>query len=253
MKNSTSTKSVIKVVRIVKYKANHVIKWQLKDNLCLLYAIWEMCTKTQKNVLTVSCLYDSTLFYLSLIKFRCIFQMKGTLSFVETFKESMGYLPTQKVLKGISSEDVNVYFRWLSSLYSKNYLSLTYVWKRVKKVDSSSYRTFTGSSVYPLLSSTPGQYIMFGKAKWNNDKHRTLMKKLRSLQTESLRFKYYGVAANGRKAPDHAVGLVVSSQKDPSLYDNSMRNVGGKFSAEALANKMSDVSSCYIFDVRLSK
>ena len=179
--------------------------------------------------------------------------MKGKLSFVQSFKESMGYLPTQKILKGISSEDVNVYLCWLPSLYTKNGRAFTYVWKRVKKVDSSSYRTFTGSSVYSLLSSTPGQYIMFGKAKWNNDKHRLQMKKLRSIQTESLRFKFYGVTANGRKVPDHAVGLVISPKNEPSLYDNSMRNVGGRFSAEALASKMSDVSSCYIFDVRFCK
>lgn len=53
---SKSIKSAKKVVRPVKFKAIHVIKWHLADNLCLLYAIWEMCTPTQKDVLSVSCI-----------------------------------------------------------------------------------------------------------------------------------------------------------------------------------------------------
>ena len=44
-----------KVIRCVKCRPIHIIKWQLKDNLCLLYALWEMCTTTQKDILTVSC------------------------------------------------------------------------------------------------------------------------------------------------------------------------------------------------------
>lgn len=178
--------------------------------------------------------------------------MKGKFPFVQSFKESMGLLPTQKILKGISSEDVNVYLRWLSAHYETYGRTVTYVWRRVKKFDSSSYRTFTGFSVYPLLSSCPGQYILFGKAKWNNDKHRQQLKKLKGIGCERLRFLFYGSFADGCKVPDHAVGLIVSPTHDNHLYDNSMRNVCCKFSAEALASKMSDVSSCFIFDVRLS-
>lgn len=178
--------------------------------------------------------------------------MKGKFPFVQSFKSSMGLLPTQRILKGISAEDVNVYLRWLTSLYKYYGRSVSCVWKRVKKFDSSSYRTFTGFSVYPLLS-TPGQYILFGKAKWNNEKHRQQLKKLKALGSERSRFHYYGSFADGSKVPDHAVGLVISTTHDDLLYDNSMRNICCKFSAEALASKMSDVSSCYILDVKLCK
>ena len=178
--------------------------------------------------------------------------MKGKLPFVESFKKSMGYISSQKVLKGISSEDVNLYLRWVSSHYVSQGRSLTYVWKRVKKYNTDKIRCFTGSSVYPTSINSPGQYILFGKAKWNNDKHRHLMKKLRSLANEKLRFSYYNLTADGSKVPDHAVGLFISSTSENLLFDNSMRNVSSTLSAEALASKMSDVSSCYIFDVRLS-
>lgn len=178
--------------------------------------------------------------------------MKGKLPLVESFKRSMGYLSSQKILKGISAENISIYFRWVSSQYGSTGRSLTYVWKRVKKFNTSNIRSFTGFSVYPLLSNSPGQYILFGKAKWNNDKHQHLMKKLRSLDNEKLRFSYYNLKADGSKLPDHAVGLFISSTFENLLYDNSMRSVSSILSAEALANKMSDVSSCYTFDIRLS-
>lgn len=177
--------------------------------------------------------------------------MKGKLPFVESFKKSMGYLSCQKVLKGISAEDVNVYLRWVSSHYGSNGRSFTYVWKRVKKFNTSKIRCFTGFSVFPMSLNSPGQYILFGKAKWNNDKYRHLMKKLHTLANEKLRFSFYNLTADGSKVPDHAVGLLISFSSENLLYDNSMRNVSSLLSAEALASKMSDVSSCYAFDVRL--
>ena len=51
--------------------------------------------------------------------------------------------------------------------------------------------------------------------------------------------------------PDHAAGLSISDTSDNLLYDNSMRNISVNLNAKALASKMSDVGSCYIFDVRL--
>lgn len=178
--------------------------------------------------------------------------MKGRLPFVPSFKESMGYLPTQKILKGISSEDVNVYLRWLSARYETSGRTITYIWKRVKKLNNLSQRTFDGFSVYSLLSSTPGQYVLFGKAKWANTKYHTQLRTIRGLKGDRLKFLYFGSYADGSKVPDHAVGLVVSPESDNLLYDNSMRDISLIFSAVALATKLQDVSSCFIFDVRLS-
>ena len=53
---------------------------------------------------------------------------------------------------------------------------MTFVWKRVQKVDSKSNRAFNGASVYKLLPGAMGQYVLFGKAKWNNDLHRKQLK-----------------------------------------------------------------------------
>ena len=45
---------VKKAVRGCKLVTAPIIKWVLNDNLCLLYAVWEMCTVSQKNILSVS-------------------------------------------------------------------------------------------------------------------------------------------------------------------------------------------------------
>ena len=42
-----------KAVRKSKPVLIPTIKWTMTDNLCLLYAIWEMCTPLQKLILTV--------------------------------------------------------------------------------------------------------------------------------------------------------------------------------------------------------
>lgn len=177
-------------------------------------------------------------------------KMDGKLPFVETFKISMNLLPSQNILKGISAADVNLYLRWLAIRYESSGRKLSYVWKRIKKVDTNLNRYFNGWSVFKLLSGNTGRYVLFGKAKWNNDAHRKQLKKLKSIHNERTKFIVYAVTANGSKVPDHAVGLSIGFTASPILYDNSMRNVGASFDAEALASKMSDVSSCYVFDVR---
>jgi hypothetical protein len=54
MRASRKSPVVKKAARIRKLLVPPIIKWVLNDNLCLLYAIWEMCTVSQKNILSVS-------------------------------------------------------------------------------------------------------------------------------------------------------------------------------------------------------
>ena len=176
--------------------------------------------------------------------------MDGALGFVESFKKTMLINPSQRITKGISLI-VNTYLRWLRSIYKSLGRDMTFVWKRVQKVDSKSNRAFNGASVYKLLPGAMGQYVLFGKAKWNNDLHRKQLKWLRGLTNERSRFIVYRMTANGRKVADHAVGLSITDTSVHLLYDNSMRNISVNFNAEALASKMSEVSLCYIFDIRL--
>ena len=177
-------------------------------------------------------------------------QMNGNLSFVDSFKKTMNLLPSQKVIKGISSADVNYYLRWLKSYLFDLNIEVDYVRRRVKKVDKNTSRHFNGDSVNKLMNGRIGQYILFGKAKWNNDAHRKQIKRLRAAGNERMRFKIYGIIANGTKQSDHAVGVFIRVDDDHVLYDNSMRNISLKLTADSLANKMSDVSCCYIFDLK---
>lgn len=68
-------------------------------------------------------IYDAILSSLSPLPF----QMDGKLSFVESFKKTMNLLPSQKVTKGISALDVNLYLRWLKSNLSTRNINVEYV------------------------------------------------------------------------------------------------------------------------------
>ena len=175
--------------------------------------------------------------------------MDGRLNFVESFKQTIELSVSQRITKGISSLNVNNYLRWLSSKNESTGRRMKFIWWKVLKVDTKTKRSFNGASVYKLLSGAGGQYVLFGKAKWNNVLHRKQLKRLKSLGNERSRFILYGLTANGRKMADHAVGLCISQTSTNLLYDNTMRNIFVNFNAEALASKMSDVSPCYIFDV----
>ena len=174
--------------------------------------------------------------------------MDGKLSFVESFKKTINLLPSQKVTKGISALDVNLCLRWLKPDLSTRNINVEYVWRRVKKEDKSTSRDFNGASVYKLMYGRIGQYILFGKAKWSNDAHRKQMERLRAAGNELISFKLYGIIASGTKQSDLAVGVFIRAADEHLLYDNSMRNISLKLTADGLANKMSDVSCCYIFD-----
>ena len=176
--------------------------------------------------------------------------MNGKLNFVESFKETMKLSVSQRITKGISSLNANNYLRWLSSNYESTGRTMKFIWRKVLKVDTKTKRSFNGASVYKLLSGAGGQYVLFGKAKWNNDLHRRQLKRWKSLSNEKSRFILYKLTANGRKTADHAVCLCIGQTSTNLLYDNSMHNIPVNFNAEARASKMSDVSSCYIFDVK---
>ena len=63
---SRKRSNVKKAVRTRKLLVAPTIKWVLNDNLCLLYAIWEMCTVAQKNILTVSqCMF------VTIVRYKC--------------------------------------------------------------------------------------------------------------------------------------------------------------------------------------
>ena len=89
--------------------------------------------------------------------------MDGKLNFVESSKETMKLSVSQRIIKGISSLNVNNYLRWLSSKYETTGRRMVFIWRRVLKVDSKTKRSFNGASVYNLLSGAGGQYVLFGK------------------------------------------------------------------------------------------
>ena len=175
--------------------------------------------------------------------------MNGSESFIENFKTSMNYGKTQKIVKGITAHDVNNYLTSICSRYADQKRIVTFTWKKVFKVNTKTKRVFNGYSIYKMLYGRAGRYVIFGKAKWNNDLHRKLMKKISLLKNERNKFVCYGGNARGTKLPDHAVGILIGDDKKNFLHDNSMKNIFMELTAHNIANKMSDITCCYSFDI----
>ena len=173
--------------------------------------------------------------------------MNGERDLIVELKKSMQMLPSQKFIKGIGSKDISVFLHELTRGYKSLGRVVNFKWKKMGTNRSVKRRGFCGKSLENLIVQD-GRYVLFGKAKWNNDSHKMFMKRLKKEEDEAARFKMFGKRADGRKTADHAVGILV--EKDAIwLYDNAMKAGRKIFSVENIADKMCDINNCYVFDL----
>ena len=175
--------------------------------------------------------------------------MNGERDFVEEMKKVMMLSPTQKFVKGISSYDILMFLQALKREYKAKGRAISFVWKKVGRNHTAKRRGFYGKSVESRLLPHAGRYVLFGKAKWNSAAHMQFMKVLKKQATEKQRFIVYGNKANESKRADHAVGLWVGKDGKNYLYDNAMTNGVQEFSVQNVADKMADISQCYVLDI----
>jgi hypothetical protein len=173
--------------------------------------------------------------------------MNGERDLILELKKSMQMLPTQKFVRGIGSKDINVFLHELTREYKSLGRVVNFVWKKIGTNRSETRKGFHGKSIEKIIL-TEGKYVLFGKAKWNNEDHKSFMKRLKKVEDEKTRFRIFGKRADGKKTADHAVGILVDSY-GTFLYDNAMKNGRKTFSVETIADKMCDINNCYVFDL----
>lgn len=227
MKGRKATKKVAKVVHSAKCTVDKKIVWMIKDNLCLLYAIWEMFNPKQRALLTFN----------------------YTVSFIDGIKKSMGLFPKQRIVKGIGSADILRFFKETKATYKTMGRSVVFTWRKLCRNRSPKHKGFNGGSIEKNILLNQGMYILFGRSKINNPPHHAFIKALKILPNESERFLLFALKANGLKTSDHAIGISVSGNNQPLIYDNSNRNcVPRPFTVINFANKMSDISNGFLID-----
>jgi hypothetical protein len=171
------------------------------------------------------------------------------MNFVSEMKKVMLLEPSQKFVKGISSYDILMFLQSVRRDYKVLGKELGFLWKKVGRNHTAKRRGFYGKSIENSLLPKEGRYVLFGKAKWNSAAHKQFIKMLKKQVTEKQRFMVYGKKANGSKRADHAVGLWVGKEGKNFLYDNAMTNGEQEFSVQNVADKMADISQCYVLDI----
>ena len=97
--------------------------------------------------------------------------------------------------------------------------------------------------------SKVGKYVVFGKAKKNNDRHANFIKKLKKLDNDDEVAAEWVKVAYSHSAHDHGVGIIVSDDMSVKLIDNGCDNGCKLFTMVNLANRLDDVTVCYKFDL----
>ena len=191
MKRARVIKKVAKVQKSAKCTVEKNVVWKIKDNLCLLYAIWEMFSPKQRSLLTFN----------------------YTISFIDGVKKSMGLFPKQKFIKGIGSADILRFFKETKATYKSMGRKVVFTWKKLCRNRSPKHKGFNGGCIEKNVLLNEGKYILFGRAKILNPPHLAFLKALKLLPTESERFRLFALKANELKTADHAIGICVSSDK----------------------------------------
>jgi hypothetical protein len=175
--------------------------------------------------------------------------MGNTRDFVLEMKKSMQLLPTQRFTKGIGSYDINFFLHTLCREYKSLGRNVQFTWLKIGRNKSLKHRGFTGGSIEKLVLSRKGQYVLFGKAKLKNSIHRAFIIRLKKEKKEKLRFIIYSNKARGKCRANHAVGISVDDHLNALYYDNACIESPPKFEVMRLAEKMSDISNCYVFNI----
>lgn len=174
--------------------------------------------------------------------------MDGTRNIIDEVKKSMGLKTSQGFTKGISSHDISKFLRELTKEYSALGRNVRYKWKKLEGSRDKKLRGFSGIHVQRVIRRKQGNFIIFGKAAWNNVPRRVMMRQLGSVASENAKFAVYGKKANGGGVADHALSIRVGDE-GKFMYDNAFLNVRKAFKVETLALYMKDICYGYVFDI----
>ena len=167
--------------------------------------------------------------------------MDGTRKFVE----AMGKDGSDKLLKGIGASEVK---KTLNHIVKQSNRSLYFELIQMKG-RASNDKKWSMSSFEDGVVGKRGQYVVCGKAKWNNSKHLTLVKRLVKLGEKEEQIKLYR-ESEAKGGCDHAMGIVSEGKGgECRLYDNTW-NVDYKlYSVSNFVSSLASAKCCFFFNL----
>ena len=165
----------------------------------------------------------------------------------DVYKKAMGVDVTNKLLYGASSDDAVEYLKHVCRENRKVGRKLKFEFRRViGRTDKD--RCWCVKSLIKTVLERKGIYVLFGKSKFKNGKHRALLKRIRKAKSVEDGVDIYSKKATGYSRHDHAVSLR-SDEIGIRLFDNACTHGSVEFDVASLADKLSDITYCFYFDL----
>ena len=193
--------------------------------MCLLHAMYFGLSVSKKSLFTCGGLYDP-----------------------REMMRSVVPNSSRSLSRGASSNDAHNLIKLVVENNALLGKTVKYVWQR----QGQNVKSGNGWKVTDLkktVLSKVGKYVVFGKAKKNNDKHANFIKKLKKLENDDEVAAEWVKVAYGHSAHDHGVGIIVADGVATKIIDNGCTNGLKLFSMINLADRLDDVTVCFKFDL----
>ena len=102
-------------------------------------------------------------------------------------------------------------------------------------------------SLIKTVLSKKGVYVVFGKAKRRNDRHKVLLRRISKAECVEEKMEIYSKTATGCSRQDHAISIR-SDENGVRLLDNACTSGSIDCSVESLADRMVDLTYCFYFN-----
>jgi hypothetical protein len=180
--------------------------------------------------------------------------MNGKRKGSEVFMEATGREKDDKLLRGVDSCDAAVFISYVCVQNNRDDEMYSYIWKRIGNNSMDKKRPWSIKCLDDTLKK-PGKYILMCKSKRNDQKHKQLIKSLKSPMSESEKLLMWHNRKHRVNKPyksctvDHAIAIVVDEDMTKKLYDNGLKLGVDDFSVSRLADRVDDVGSCYVYEI----
>lgn len=173
--------------------------------------------------------------------------MNGKVDARHVLKKAMGLKIDKDLEKGVTSQDVLLFFKEVVRMNEVDGKKVEFVWKREGRNHSASGKGWSGKNCAKTFSKI-GKFVVLGKTKMNNDVHNKRMKKLSDKSiSEVVKEEYFAGYALGKSKLNHAISVTVEDGGKSQLIDNGCSVK--EYNIVNLASRMDDVKNCYKMDL----
>jgi hypothetical protein len=206
----------------------NIVKWPTEENLCLLFAVYNVLGLEGKDIMTFG----------------------GTID-VRVLLQSVMSTQGRALIYGVTPMDIQRMLMKVVEEHRARGRNVGYIWKRVGLRRCSGKGWDVGSMKKTVLNKVGKKFVMLGKTMWVNEAHKAKMRKLKDLSEKDICEVWGNMSsAWGLSKVDHAVAVRIEAKEDASrLVDNGCTEGMKLFSMTNLALRMTDLCACFEFDL----